>query len=128
MVKESKKEPNRIPYYVCFDKNYPGYFALIWYVKESIKKPCKTKYISVRSNGFKMDDQIFAKPSRLMDYFKKSQASNNEKRNRAPPPAPPPPSQPSMPKPQAMVATTDIRGPVRRGPDAVKPAWMTHGL
>jgi len=130
LLEKSKEDPNRIPYFVCFDRKYAGYFALIWYVKESVTKPYKVKYISVRPNGFKMDDQIFLKPSKLMDYFKQSQARSNSSREENKKKAlPPPPSRPSVPKPPSMAppVMTGPNGPVRRGLDAVKPAWMTRG-
>ena len=31
LLQQSNNEPNRVPYFVCFDKRYAGYFALIWY-------------------------------------------------------------------------------------------------
>ena len=67
LLQKHSENPARVPYVVCFDKKFPGYFALIWYIKERTS-PYKTEYIQVRPNGFKWREQIFMKPNRYISF------------------------------------------------------------
>jgi transcription elongation factor SPT6 len=50
LVERSLNEPGSIPYYICFDKRYCGYFCLAWYIKESQTEPMKKLVVKVRPN------------------------------------------------------------------------------
>lgn len=49
LAERSANEPGSIPYYICFDKRYPGYFCIAWFAKES-SEPNKKILVAVRHN------------------------------------------------------------------------------
>lgn len=71
---EIDRNPDRIPYCFRFEPKVPGVFVLTWYIKNS-REPIKTERIYVRPEGYRIDDQVFARVSDLLKWFKTTQSS-----------------------------------------------------
>lgn len=73
---EIERNPDRIPYCIRFEPNLPGVFVLTWYMKNS-RETVKKERIYVRPEGFRIKDQVFARVSDLLKWFKTA-ASNKQ--------------------------------------------------
>lgn len=75
---ETISNPDRNPYCIRFDPNHIGSFMLTWVIKTS-SKPVKTERILVRPQGYKIKNELFARPSDLILWFKKAASNAAEK-------------------------------------------------
>ena len=75
---EIDQNPLRNPYCIRFNPGVPGTFILTWIIKSS-SKPVKTEKIYVRPQGYKLKNELFARPSDLIQWFKNAANSAAEK-------------------------------------------------
>lgn len=66
LKEEKKKNSNKIHYFLCASKSYPGKFMISYLPRHS----CKHEYISVTPEGFKFRQQMFDNVNALMKWFK----------------------------------------------------------
>lgn len=66
LKEEKKKNPNKIHYFLCASKSYPGKFMISYLPRNS----CKHEYVSVTPEGFRFRQQMFDNVNSLMKWFK----------------------------------------------------------
>mmetsp|Transcript_7324 Transcript_7324/g.10144 ORF Transcript_7324/g.10144 Transcript_7324/m.10144 type:complete len:372 (-) Transcript_7324:34-1149(-) len=72
MRQQLAERPNRIPYFIRFEPTLPGYFTLTWLsLNVNSQNPVKKDLIAVRPYGYKLRGETFARPSELIEWFKR---------------------------------------------------------
>ncbi|XP_063966332.1 transcription elongation factor SPT6-like isoform X1 [Lytechinus pictus] len=66
LAAEKKKAPSRIPYFMCFSKEYPGKFLLSYQPRSKGRH----EYVTITPDGYKFRGQMFTTINSLHRWFK----------------------------------------------------------